>query len=472
MMKYVIGILFVIGLAMLVMVYLQGPVSYQLRSYETQPKTPVKSEIHFSEELELNKTTTLTLYITSYEGKSNLTAQVILPEELELVDGDLSWNGDLSANQTVEIHATVIPVKEGNFTVSTILIDEDIPIIKSSVINVTRSDVLPPTEMVIEKYPVAPSWIIEKANNYMISLLGEDYFYNNITLVASSADSDYAVQYSHPNMSFIQVRLDTYGNVTKYRGPTKPYSFNLTEEQAIETAKNQGLMEPIEASIVYGGTGFSTDSGSIYENYMWHLYSGKYRSGRPNIVYVDVDNGNILGVKHFSGKVKPILEESDIPFYLNFSNVTDEIVVNKTANISFEVSSPVDIFNLTVYIDVNPALEVIEGTGVISYDDSLWNENVMANQRIWSNITVRGIKQGVWDIEGYVYYTSQSNNLLLGNFTTKVIRVVPPEAIPPYQCPNLTSIDCMPAVPREGLIYCAGSWATWIRENCNITFSN
>ncbi len=470
MMNYIIIILVILTGILIVGIYLQSPVLYQLRGYNIQQKAPIKSELYFSDKLVLNKTTVLTLYLVSSQDETNVTARIILPEELEVVSGDLTWNGNLVANQTVEVQATVKPLKEGNSTINAVITTQtNEPIVKS-----LTGETVKESQAITVRYPPAASWIIDKANNYMISLLGEDYFYNNIKFVTSTTQglNQYAVEYRHPKIDFIQVRLDVYGNVTSYRGPTKPYSFNLTKEQAIEIAKSYGMMEPIEASLVYGGIGFQTDSGNIYESYMWHLYSKSYRSGRPNIVYIGVDNGEILGAKFFPGKVKPILETSNIPFYLNFTKMTDEVVINSTTNVSLEVYSPVNVFNLTIYIDVNPAFEVLSGSGNPSYDDISWSGNFIANQKVWLNATIRSIKQGVWNIEGYVYYT-QSDNLPLGNFTTQVIRIVPPEAIPPYQCPSITSIDCMPAVPREGMIYCAGSWAKWIRENCNnITFSS
>jgi len=47
----------------------------------------------------------------------SITANIVLPEGFALVNGDLSWNGDLGTNQTVQIISTIKAVKTGDWTI-------------------------------------------------------------------------------------------------------------------------------------------------------------------------------------------------------------------------------------------------------------------------------------------------------------------------------------------------------------------
>lgn len=153
--------------------------------------------------------------------------------------------------------------------------------------------------------PQAPNEIIEKANQYIISLIGEDYFKDklvfdkSISYSYSGKDaSSYAVIYGY-FLGQVLVRLNSKGEIVSYQGPTKSYSFNINKEEAIRIAKSRGLQEPIDAQLVYGGTGFGSDTGSITESYMWDISSGRISEGSLEIVYIDIDSGNIIGVKTF-----------------------------------------------------------------------------------------------------------------------------------------------------------------------------
>ena len=140
--------------------------------------------------------------------------------------------------------------------------------------------------------------IIEKANQYVISLVGEEYFKNKFTLSNLSYHSKNTIIYDY-FLGQVTLRLNTEGNVREYQGPTKPYSFNIDKEEAVRIAKSKGLQEPITAQLVYGGLGFDSDAGTITESYMWDVSSQKYSEGNLWIIYVDIDTGDIIGVKTF-----------------------------------------------------------------------------------------------------------------------------------------------------------------------------
>ena len=151
----------------------------------------------------------------------------------------------------------------------------------------------------------APSEVIEKADQYIISLIGENYFEDKFTLKESFSyplsekdRSSYSVIYDYL-LGKVIVRLDLDKNIVKYQGPTKPYSFSISKEEAIRIAKSNGLQEPITAELVYGGKGYESDTGTITESYMWNVWSDKHSKGDPEIVYIDIDTGNILGVKTY-----------------------------------------------------------------------------------------------------------------------------------------------------------------------------
>lgn len=474
-----------VHVAMVTVVVLLAIIAYlNLSMYQTNKSQPaIKSEIYFSDEPVLGEITELTMKLTSSENVDNVTAQIILPNELELINGNLSWNNNLIANQTIELRALVKVVKEGNLTVNTIVNDQSNTQITKNLTEITRTEVKN-IGVSIVKYPPAPSWVVKRANNYMISLLGEDYFYNNITFVASffKGPEHYAVEYRHPNISFIQVRLDSYGNVTKYIGPTKSYSFNLTEQQAIEIAKNYGLMEPIEAKIVYGSDGFQTDSGSIYENYMWHVSHSGGRSlpaGNLEIVYLDVDNGNVLGKLTYRN-VKGVLPVDRLSELKITPPLSPKASLGEIINTSFKFSPWVNVSNLTVVLNFTEAFDIVNKTGNISNSSPntiQWYGRIQAYDTIEINITLKTVKAGGYIIKmsatDYEWKASPQYSGPIDSAYIQKVVINPSESVPPYRCPNITSIDCMPAIPEEMHVYCEGDWAKWVRENCNnITFTS
>lgn len=149
--------------------------------------------------------------------------------------------------------------------------------------------------------PISPE-MVEKANQYIISLIGEEYFKNKFILYKSISDSSSGssgvVIYNY-FLGQVSLRINSNGIIREYIGPTKPYSLNINKEEAIRIAKSRGLQEPIDAQLVYGGIGFSSDNGSITESYIWDISSSKISKGNLEIVYVDIDTGDVIGVKTF-----------------------------------------------------------------------------------------------------------------------------------------------------------------------------
>ena len=41
-----------------------------------------------------------------------------------------------------------------------------------------------------------------------------------------------------------------------------------------------------------------------------------------------------------------------------------------------------------------------------------------------------------------------------------------------YTCPKQKGFDCMPIVLPQSVLYCSGPYAAWIKEHCNVSFTN
>ncbi|HEX9897136.1 MAG TPA: hypothetical protein VGA85_05720 [Dehalococcoidales bacterium] len=85
------------------------------------PSPNIRATLEFSElpilgkEVEL--TATFTLNGTVYQKASDVKAEIVLPEGIEKVDGDLQFQGDFLLGQTYEIKVIVKTVKIGLWSV-------------------------------------------------------------------------------------------------------------------------------------------------------------------------------------------------------------------------------------------------------------------------------------------------------------------------------------------------------------------
>jgi len=78
---------------------------------------PIGVNLSISNAPALNETAELTCTMTSSIDAPNTTAQIILPEGLELVSGDCSWHGDIVANVQESFNVIIKSVKTGNWTI-------------------------------------------------------------------------------------------------------------------------------------------------------------------------------------------------------------------------------------------------------------------------------------------------------------------------------------------------------------------
>jgi hypothetical protein len=81
------------------------------------PATPVTVTMILSKAPRLNEPAELSLVIQSISDAPQTKAELILPEGTQVVSGDITWTGDLQANQPVTLSATIQFTQPGNLTV-------------------------------------------------------------------------------------------------------------------------------------------------------------------------------------------------------------------------------------------------------------------------------------------------------------------------------------------------------------------
>jgi len=173
----------------------------------------------------------------------------------------------------------------------------------------------------VEKEP-APDWVLDKAEGYIVSYVGQKYFDEHIFLKKSFTNlkvdkmgAKYKILYSYEfkinedvdeTLIDFNLWLDPDGGVVEYEGPQKPYSFTISRKKAIEIAKTQGLPESDTETIEKGGQTYSIEKLTtakiefgpkfdIDESYVWHVSTENFQVGKPVAVYIDVDSGDVLG---------------------------------------------------------------------------------------------------------------------------------------------------------------------------------
>jgi len=78
------------------------------------PSSPIDVELSLARAPVVGQSTKLTCIVTSVIEAVNVTAEIILPEGITRVEGDLSWSGDIPARGTVEVESVIEVSKAGN----------------------------------------------------------------------------------------------------------------------------------------------------------------------------------------------------------------------------------------------------------------------------------------------------------------------------------------------------------------------
>lgn len=81
------------------------------------PYLPIETTLSISNPLALGETAELTVTFSAELNASDISTSIELPEGLEYVSGDLSWNGDVFENEQVQFSAVVKAVKTGTWLV-------------------------------------------------------------------------------------------------------------------------------------------------------------------------------------------------------------------------------------------------------------------------------------------------------------------------------------------------------------------
>ena len=170
--------------------------------------------------------------------------------------------------------------------------------------------------------PPAPLWIQGKGKEHIISYVGENYFNFHIVLVRSEGHespnhfgAQYVLGYRYdipikdtpytffPRMinRYFVLWLDPEGELVeysgiRYRGPQKPYQFKISVQEAKEIARENGMEPPIESDIKFG-LDFQVNGKYINESYIWYVITESLTPNKPEVVYIDVDTGNVLGIQ-------------------------------------------------------------------------------------------------------------------------------------------------------------------------------
>lgn len=81
------------------------------------PSSPIKVELSISKLPVLNEPVDLTCNVTPLSDAPNSTAQIKLSEGASLLDGNLEWQGDLTANIPVSLSAQIVFEETGHHTI-------------------------------------------------------------------------------------------------------------------------------------------------------------------------------------------------------------------------------------------------------------------------------------------------------------------------------------------------------------------
>jgi hypothetical protein len=95
----------------------QSDIVEPIVSTSADTSTPITVKLILSKAPRLDEPADLTVIVSSVLDAPGTTTEILLPEGAVLVNGKLTWSGDLVANQQVQLQATIKFVKQGNWTI-------------------------------------------------------------------------------------------------------------------------------------------------------------------------------------------------------------------------------------------------------------------------------------------------------------------------------------------------------------------
>ena len=93
------------------------PVSQNEDVSSNKPSVSLRVELSIMGIPSLNQPVELVLTIAPAINAPNTTAQIILSEKFILINGDLTWEGDIDKDDTFTLTATIKAVEEGDTTI-------------------------------------------------------------------------------------------------------------------------------------------------------------------------------------------------------------------------------------------------------------------------------------------------------------------------------------------------------------------
>lgn len=96
-------------------------ISGEVRTVCAAPRIFPEFELSSSEPLSLNHTVTLTLKIKAPEsGMPNLKLQIFLPAGFNLIQGELTWEGDLKGDEVLVLKSEVMAISKGTWVIEAV----------------------------------------------------------------------------------------------------------------------------------------------------------------------------------------------------------------------------------------------------------------------------------------------------------------------------------------------------------------
>ena len=82
-----------------------------------KPMSPMEVLLTLEGTPSLNNVVQLNLSAKALSNAPNTTVEILLPEGVVLVSGEIAWQGDISENNTVNLSCSVKTIREGSFTI-------------------------------------------------------------------------------------------------------------------------------------------------------------------------------------------------------------------------------------------------------------------------------------------------------------------------------------------------------------------
>ncbi|PIN87275.1 hypothetical protein COV19_00125 [Candidatus Woesearchaeota archaeon CG10_big_fil_rev_8_21_14_0_10_44_13] len=205
----------------------------------------------------------------------------------------------------------------------------------------------------------APQWVIDKANDYIISVLGESYFEEHIKLTKNSTGKSrgyfFYYNYTHnvrdePNgaphqvMHLFQVQANWSGAIVGYNGPREPFQFLISSSEARDIAIQNGMKEPV-VELDCGIQGYDSDTPISDGTCIWGVWTYEgVPKGNPDLFFIHVDTGEVLGKRLSEGEARTGVAAQTGENALESKN-NEKIDIEPTQDIQINNSIPEDISN-------------------------------------------------------------------------------------------------------------------------------